>query len=153
MADSRVHARLEPDRLDPARELAELLDAAAGDGAVVSFVGMTRPQGGEVTALVLEHHPVLTERSLQEIARDARKRFDANRIWVVHRSGTIGANQPIVFAAATASHRRAAFAAADYLMDRLKTDAVFWKREEGPAGSRWIEPTQGDYDAHKRWSD
>lgn len=153
MADPLVHARLEPGRLDPARELAELLDAAAGDGAVVSFVGMTRPQDGEVAALVLEHHPVLTEKSLQEIARDAQERFAASRIWVVHRCGTIGANQPIVFAAATASHRRAAFAAADYLMDRLKTEAVFWKREEGPGGSRWIEPTDDDYDARKRWSD
>ena len=153
MADPFVHARLESDRLDPARELADLLDTATGDGAVVSFVGMTRPQDGKVAALVLEHHPVLTEKSLQEVAREAGGRFAASRIWVVHRCGTIGANQPIVFAAATAAHRRTAFAAADYLMDRLKTDAVFWKREEGPGGSRWIEPTDDDYDARKRWSD
>lgn len=153
MAETRAYARLEPDALDPARELARLLDAAAGDGAVVSFVGMTRPQDGEVTALILEHHPVLTERSLQAIARDAQERFDTSLTWVVHRCGTIGASQPIVFAGAAARHRRAAFAAADYLMDRLKTDAVFWKREEGPGGSRWIEPTDDDYDARKRWSD
>ena len=96
---------------------------------------------------------MLTERSLQEIAHDARDRFSASRTWVVHRCGIVAAGQPIVFAAAAAPHRRAAFEAADYLMDRLKTDAVFWKREEGEGGSRWIEPTGADYDARARWSD
>lgn len=147
-----AYVRLEPDLLDPAAELQRLLAAAGGDGAVVSFVGLTRPQDGEVQSLVLAHHPTLTEQSLRDIAEEALARFAVSRTWVVHRCGVIGAGQPIVFAGAAARHRRDAFDAADYLMDRLKTDAVFWKKEEGPGGSRWVEPTEDDYESHSRWS-
>ena len=147
-------ARLEPQALDPKRELAELIAAAHGDGAVVSFVGLARgtaKDGAKVEELVLEHHPHLTERSLREIAGQALERFDVSRVHVVHRCGSVAAGEPIVFAAAAALHRRAAFEAADYLMDRLKTDAVFWKREEGADGSEWIEPTEEDASARARW--
>lgn len=146
-------ARLEHDRLDPERELRELVNAAAGAGAIVSFVGIVRPsgEGGAVGALVLEVHPILTQRSLDAIATQASRRFQVERVHVVHRGGTLAPGEPIVFAAAAAAHRRAAFEAADYLMDRLKTEAVFWKREDGPGGSRWIEPTDADYAAFGRW--
>jgi molybdopterin synthase catalytic subunit len=147
-----AYARLEPDALDPARELQQLLALAVGDGAVVSFVGLTRPQGGEVDSLVLEHHPTLTEASLKAIAEEALNRFGVRRTWVVHRCGIVAAGQPIVFAGALALHRRDAFAAAEFLMDRLKTDAVFWKKEQGSGTSRWIEPTEDDYAARSRWS-
>jgi molybdopterin synthase catalytic subunit len=147
-----AYARLEPELLDPARELEQLLAAAQGDGAVVSFVGLTRPHDGQVVSLMLEHHPTLTQKSLMDIAEEALRRFAVNATWVVHRCGSIGAGQPIVFAGASARHRRAAFEAADYLMDRLKTDAVFWKKEEAVGGSRWIEPTDDDHAAHSRWS-
>jgi molybdopterin synthase catalytic subunit len=143
--------RLEEQRLDPREELAALLDQAAGDGAVVSFVGIARPEGGKVERLVLEHHPTLTERSLEEIAGAAAERFDVSHVRVVHRCGEIQAGEPIVFAGAASAHRRAAFEAADYLMDRLKTEAVFWKREEGPAGAGWIEPTEADDRDRERW--
>jgi molybdopterin synthase catalytic subunit len=152
VAEALAHARLEPDALDPARELQQLLAAAVGDGAVVSFVGLTRPEAGEVDSLVLEHHATLTEASLKAIAEEALTRFGVGRTWVVHRCGTVAAGQPIVFAGAAAQHRRDAFAAADYLMDRLKTDAVFWKKEQGLGTSRWIEPTEDDYAARSRWS-
>lgn len=149
-----VTARLERLALDPSHELRELVAAVAGDGAVVSFVGLARPtasDGSRVDALVLEHHPRLTERSLREIAEQVVERFDVSCVHVVHRSGTVAPGEPIVFAAAASPHRRSAFEAADFLMDRLKTDAVFWKREEGECGSAWIEPTEEDVVARARW--
>ena len=149
-----VRARLEAGPFDPSVELANLIEAASNDGAVVSFVGVARPQsndGANVDRLVLEHHPRLTLKSLEDIAVEAAERFDVSQVRVVHRCGEIGAGEPIVFAAAASPHRRAAFDAADYLMDRLKTEAIFWKREEGPAGANWIEPTEADYADRGRW--
>ena len=149
-----VRARLEAGPFDPSVELANLIEAASNDGAVVSFVGVARPQsedGANLDRLVLEHHPRLTLKSLEDIAVEAAERFDVSQVRVVHRCGEIAAGEPIVFAAAASPHRRAAFEAADYLMDRLKTEAVFWKREEGPAGASWIEPTEADYADRGRW--
>lgn len=94
---------------------------------------------------------MLTLKSIEEIAVAASERFDVSRIRVVHRCGRVAAGEPIVFAATASKHRRAAFAAADYLMDRLKTEAVFWKRETGSEGSAWIEPTEADYADAGRW--
>jgi len=149
-----VIVRLEEKGLRPEQELAALIGQASGDGAVVSFAGIARPssKGGEaVRGLTLDHHPALTLRSLEDIASDAAERFDVSHVRVVHRCGEVAAGEPIVFAGASALHRRAAFDAADYLMDRLKTEAVFWKREIGEAGSRWIEPTAADYADRERW--
>lgn len=150
-----VVARLEIGTFDPAQELAALLDQAECDGAVVSFTGVARPLsklGQRVHCLVLEHHPTLTERSLFQIAQSAAERFNVSHVRVVHRCGEIPAGEPIVFAAAASAHRRSAFEAADYLMDQLKTEAVFWKREVGAAGSEWIEPAEADYRDCERWS-
>jgi len=149
-----VVARLDDGTFDPAAELQAIISAAIVDGAVVSFVGLARPlatEGTPVQRLVLEHHPILTQRSLEQIASDAAERFAVDHVRVVHRCGIIPAGEPIVFAAAAAPHRRAAFEAADFLMDRLKTDAVFWKREDGPSGSIWIEPREADYADRGRW--
>jgi molybdopterin synthase catalytic subunit len=149
-----IVARLEQDELRPQEELAALLDTARGDGAVISFVGIARPAskaGQPLDRLVLQHHPKLTEQSLEEIAAAARERFAVSHVRIVHRSGDVAPGEPIVFAGATSAHRRAAFEAADYLMDRLKTEAVFWKRETGASGSEWIEPTEADYADRDRW--
>ena len=149
-----VVARLEEQTVRPEDELAALIGQASGDGAVVSFTGIARPgskHGKAVCRLVLEHHQSLTLQSLKEIAAAAAARFDVSHVRVVHRCGDIGAGEAIVFAGAAAPHRRAAFEAADYLMDRLKTEAVFWKREVGEAGSDWIEPTEADYADRERW--
>ncbi|HYE28486.1 MAG TPA: molybdenum cofactor biosynthesis protein MoaE [Allosphingosinicella sp.] len=138
------------------RELAEFTARLAGEGAVVSFLGIARdrtPDGEEVERVVLDHHPRLTLRSLDEIAAAARERFGLSSLRIVHRRGAVAPGETIVFVAAAATHRRAAFDAADYVMDRLKTDAVFWKREDTAAGSRWIEPRDDDYSARERWSD
>jgi len=149
-----VVARLEEHAVHPEQELAALLERAKGDGAVVSFTGVARgasKSGQAVHRLVLEHHPVLTLQSLQNIAGEAAAKFDVNHVQIVHRRGNIAPGEPIVFAGAASIHRRAAFEAADYLMDRLKTEAVFWKREVGEAGSNWIEPTETDYADRERW--
>jgi len=149
-----IVTRLEENRLDPQNELGELLRQSGEDGAVVSFVGMARPysKGGEpLDQLVLDHHPTLTRQSLEDIAVAAAEQFDVSQVRVVHRCGVIPAGDPIVFAGASSPHRRAAFECANYLMDRLKTEAVFWKREVGEQGSRWIEPTDADYSDSNRW--
>jgi len=149
-----VVAQLEAHALDPQLELAELTEQARGDGAIVTFIGLARPEskgGDAVDALVLEHHPTLTRQSIEEIAVACAEKFDVSHVRVVHRCGTVPAGEPIVFAGAASLHRRAAFNAADYLMDRLKTDAVFWKREVGDSGSAWIEPTEADYADRDRW--
>lgn len=149
----RCSVRLEHEPLDPERALRDLLISPAGAGAVVSFVGLVRQNGadGPIEELVLEHHPTLTEGSLKAIAEEALLRFELERVSILHRCGSLRAGEPIVFVAAASQHRRAAFDAVDFMMDRLKTDAVFWKREEGPDGRRWIEPAAGDYEARERW--
>jgi molybdopterin synthase catalytic subunit len=150
-----VVAILEAHALDPQLELAELTERARGDGAIVTFVGLARLEskdGEAVDALVLECHPTLTQRSLEGIAVSCAERFDVSHIRVVHRCGMVPAGEPIVFAGAASAHRRPAFEAADYLMDHLKTDAIFWKQEVGEGGSSWIEPTERDYADRDRWA-
>jgi len=148
--------RLEPCALEPDQELAAFIARIDGDGAVVSFVGLARPNnsaGSTVTGLHLDFYPGMTEASLEAIAADALARFAVSAVHIVHRCGAIAPGEAIVFAAAASPHRRAAFEAADYLMDRLKTDAMFWKREDGVDGSRWIEPTEADRVDRARWSE
>ena len=150
-----VIARLSSDALGAESELAAFLKDRAGDGAMVSFIGLARDSSaaGPVSGLYLDHYPGFTERSLERIAADADARFAVSDIRVVHRCGAVAPGEPIVLVAVAAPHRRAAFEAADYLMDRLKTEAAFWKREDGPEGSRWIEPTDKDRADRARWSD
>lgn len=138
------------------RELAEFTAGLTGEGAVVSFLGIARARtanGAKVERLLLDHHPSLTLRSLDEIAAAARERFAIASLRIVHRRGAVLAGETIVFVAAAAEHRRAAFEAADYMMDRLKTDAMLWKREDSAAGSHWIEPREEDYSDRERWND
>jgi molybdopterin synthase catalytic subunit len=139
---------------DPADRLARFTAGAAGAGAIVSFTGLARGTGQDgrlLDALVLETYRGVTLASMEAIVADAGRRFAISHADVVHRYGSIAPGEPIVFVATAAAHRRAAFEAADYLMDRLKTDAVFWKREEGPDGSHWIEPTGADATDAARW--
>jgi molybdopterin synthase catalytic subunit len=150
-----ITARL-VDKLDPAAEYDAVMADCIGAGAVVTFVGIARAEsrrGISVRGLKLESHPRLTVSSLEEIARDGASRFQVSLVRVAHRHGDIRPGEPIVFVGTAATHRRAAFEAADYLMDRLKTEAVFWKREDAADGSRWIEPTDVDYADRARWSD
>ena len=149
----RIEARLAQAPFQPDQELAGF--AADGTGAVVSFTGLARGEtadGAKVERLFLDHHPRLTEQSLNDIAASAA-RFGVAAVRIVHRCGAVAPGEAIVFVAAAARHRRAAFEAVDCLMDALKTDAVFWKREDGVDGARWIEPTEGDRADRARWSD
>lgn len=151
-----IVAHLIHGKLDPIAEYDALMRDSAGLGAVITFVGVARSktrQGTPVHGLTLESHPRLTLTSMEEIARDGAARFDVALVRVAHRQGTILPGEPIVFVGTAAAHRRAAFEAADYLMDRLKTEAVFWKREDGVDGTRWIEPTDADHEDRARWSD
>jgi molybdopterin synthase catalytic subunit len=151
-----AETRLAHSAFDPADELRTFLSVAERAGAVATFTGLTRPEtktGAIVERMFLDYHPRLTERSLQDIADAAIGRFDVARVRVVHRCGELLPGEPIVFVAAAAAHRRAAFEAADYLMDCLKNDAVFWKREDAVDGRHWIEPTETDRADRARWSD
>ena len=145
---------LASDIFDPAQCLANFTASATGAGAVASFTGLVRSTSkadAPVTALFLDHHPRLTLTSMQAIHAEALDRFDLNAAYIIHRCGLVAAGEPIVFVAAASSYRRAAFGAVDCMMDRLKTEAVFWKREDGPTGTTWIEPTAEDYAARERW--
>lgn len=151
-----ARTRLAANPFEPAEELAAFERDADAAGAVVTFTGLGRPtsrDGGALTGLFLDHHPRLTQQSLEEIAAAALGKFGLIAVRIVHRCGDIAPGEPIVFVAAAAAHRRPAFKAADYMMDRLKTEAVFWKREDGLDGSEWIEPSDTDRADRARWSD
>lgn len=146
---------LEPGPLRPGEILDRFMSDRTGDGAVVAFTGLARGQGrdGEpVLALRLDWYPGMTERSMEAIARAAGERFEVSDILVRHRCGEISPGEPIVLVAAASPHRREAFLAADYLMDRLKTEAAFWKSEKQPGGATWIEPSDKDRADLARWS-
>jgi molybdopterin synthase catalytic subunit len=151
-----LDVRLSATPLSVAAELADFLAGRTADGAVVTFTGLARDlskDGALVETLTLDWYPGMTERSLLDIAEAAAARFPITDMVLVHRCGDMAPGEPIVFVATAAPHRRAAFEAADHVMDHLKTDAAFWKRETGPAGARWIEPVDEDRGAIARWKD
>ena len=135
-----------------------LLTAFSADrlqsGGIVSFTGLAREatDGAAVVTLELDAYPGFTEPAIATMEAEARQRFSVQDLLIVHRYGPIAPGEAIVFVAAAAEHRRAAFEAADFLMDYLKTRAPFWKKETGPDGERWIEPRPSDYQDVKRWS-
>jgi molybdopterin synthase catalytic subunit len=120
-------------------------------GAIVSFTGIVRDDTGTMEALEIEHYPGMTERAITSIAEDARTRWDLTDVLVVHRFGRLEVGAPIMMVATAARHRVAAFAAAEFLMDFLKSRAPFWKREIGPDGAKWVAAKATDEDALKRW--
>lgn len=146
--------RLLPEDLDAAQAHETFLKRFGAFGAVVSFTGLVRTEtpDGTVDCLYLDWYPGMTEASLQAIADQATRRFDIKALSIQHRCGDVRAAAPIVFVAAASLHRRAAFEAADYMMDALKSEAALWKREVGPSLDRWIEPTGKDAADLKRWS-
>lgn len=140
--------------LDLALWQARFQAAAMGCGGAVTFTGNVRAEnarGEAVEALVLEHHPRLTLPSMQKIGEEAARRFSLTHWLILHRTGRLSPHEPIVFVAAAAPHRRAAFNAADYMMDHLKSEAVFWKKEICNSGDLWIEPRTDDYSDKERW--
>jgi molybdopterin synthase catalytic subunit len=143
--------RLTTGRFDPGAELAAFCAGRTESGAVASFVGLARGDAGATTALELEAYPGLTEVEIGRMAQAAAARFELHDVLIVHRHGAVAPGEPIVMVATAAAHRREAFEACDYLMDYLKSRAPFWKKEHGPAGARWVEPTQRDLDDIARW--
>ena len=143
---------LSSDPIDPVALLDAFSRSLDGIGAIVSFTGVVRGEGG-VTALWLDYHPQLTEQAIEATSEQASARFALDALAVVHRIGSVGPGEPIVFVAAAAKHRRAAFDAVDAVMDRLKTDVPFWKRETDAVGTRWIEARPEDHRDRARWEE
>ena len=118
-------------------------------GAVASFVGMVR--GGEILAMTLEHYPGMTEKARAEIVAEARRRWALLGVRVIHRVGRLLPGERIVFVAVSSTHRHNAFAACEFIMDYLKTQAPFWKREDTASGGRWVDARESDDAALARW--
>lgn len=149
MAPPRVVVTAEP--VEPAAVLAGFAAGRRDVGAVVSFTGLVRDEGGRLEALEIEHYPGMTEARIDAIAAEAMVRWALSDCLVIHRHGRVAAGAPIMMVATAAPHRRAAFEAADFLMDYLKSRAPFWKKEIGAGGARWVEARATDEDALSRW--
>lgn len=139
---------------DVATELRALAQDRPGIGAVVTFTGLCRDESGTLAALELEHYPGMAEEELRRVAAEAEMRWPLLGVRVIHRFGLIRPGEQIVLAIAASAHRAAAFAAADFLMDYLKTRAPFWKKEhrlDGAVGE-WVEAKAADDSAAQRWA-
>lgn len=134
---------------DPEEEARKL--RRPGAGAIVTFTGQVRSQGDASLRLILEHCPGLTEREIEAFAATACERWPLQALVIRHRVGRLAPGDPIVFVGAASAHRRAAFEAADCVMDYLKSAAPFWKREVDGRGARWIEPRAEDHRDLARW--
>ena len=147
--------RVQSEDFDPGAEIDRLHRERTDIGAVVSFVGMVRGEshGEALTHMTLEHFPGMTERELERIANEARKRWTLNDVAIVHRIGDLAPGDRIVLVVTAAAHRQAAFEAAEFLMDYLKTKAPFWKRELRASGEHWVEARESDEKAAGRWRD
>ena len=143
--------RLQTEPFDPGDLLRAFCEGRDKTGAVVTFTGIARGEAGAVTALELEAYPGFTDVEIGRMADAAHARFNLHDLLVVHRTGEIAPGEAIVFVAAASAHRREAFEAADHLMDYLKSRAPFWKKEHGPGGPRWVEPTPRDLADASRW--
>ena len=143
--------RIQQEDFDIGAEIAALKAGRADIGAVVAFLGTVRDQDGAIEALTLEHYPGMTERELGRIEAEAQCRWPLQASLIVHRVGTLRPSDNIVLVLTASAHREAAFAAAEFLMDYLKTRAPFWKRESGPGGSHWVDANAKDDAASARW--
>jgi len=132
-------------------EYQRLLDSAPDAGGVVTFIGRVRAGQDRVRALTLEHYPAMTEPALGRIARAAEDRFAVQSINIVHRVGTLPAGAQIVFVGTAGTHRNDAFKACRFLIDVLKTQAPFWKKEHTEQGEHWVAAREIDADAARQW--
>jgi len=136
---------------DPGGELNRFTEALTGAGAVVSFSGIVRDAGGRLARLEIEHYPGMTEKAITAIADEAVSRWSLADAAVIHRHGSLAPGEPIMMVATAAPHRADAFAAAEFLMDYLKSRAPFWKKEIGPDGAEWVAAKEADEAALSRW--
>ncbi|WP_113273956.1 molybdenum cofactor biosynthesis protein MoaE [Agrobacterium cavarae] len=145
--------RVQAQDFDPAAEARLLTREDAGIGAVVTFTGLCRDEGGALSALELEHYPGMAEAEMMRIARLAIERFDLRGLTAIHRYGKIATGDNIVLVIAASSHRQAAFDGANFVMDYLKTAAPFWKKEHGTDGTAggWVSAQDADESAKEKW--
>jgi len=145
--------RIQTADFDVGAEIAALRRDNPKVGAVASFIGVVRDvnEGGAVAEMTLEHYPGMTEKAIEEIVIQAKARWDILDALVVHRVGTLKPTDPIVLVVVTGSHRGEAFAACEFIMDYLKTRAPFWKKEQTPQGTRWVDARATDDIAAERW--
>jgi molybdopterin synthase catalytic subunit len=145
-----LEVRVAEAAFDPGAELTAFSSGAGGAGAVVSFTGVARADGG-AEALEIEHYPGMTESAIAAMVAEARERFGLTAVRVIHRHGRIAAGEPIMMVLTASRHRRAAFEAAEFLMDWLKSRAPFWKREHRAEGPAWVAAKDEDEAALARW--
>ena len=146
--------RIQAEDFDAAVEVAAVTEGRTDIGAVVTFTGLCRDEGGRLAALELEHYPGMAQAEAEGVVEEARARWPLSGVKVIHRCGKILPGQNIVLVVTASSHRDAAFAAASFLMDYLKTRAPFWKREhlkDGTLGA-WVEAKSEDAEAAGRWA-
>ena len=138
---------------DIAAEIDALTRQDRNIGAVVSFTGLVREMTGQgaISTMELEHYPGMTERALAEIVAAAQARWPLQGVRIIHRHGPLAPGDRIVLVLTASHHRQAAFEAAEFLMDYLKTRAPFWKKEDGPVGAKWVDARESDDDAMDRW--
>jgi molybdopterin synthase catalytic subunit len=153
-AHAAPSVRIQAEDFDPAAEIARLTRGRADVGAVVTFTGLCRDEAGTLSALELEHYPGMAEAEIARIANEAMERWPLTGLTAIHRYGKIRPGENIVLVVAASSHRQAAFDAANFLMDYLKSRAPFWKKEhrkDGSAGN-WVEAKEADDKAVERWN-
>jgi len=142
--------RIQHEDFDPGAEIAALHTMAGDVGAIASFIGLVRADD-RMEAMTLDHYPGFAEREISAHVAEARTRWPLLGVRVVHRVGRLTPGERIVFVGVASSHRQAAFAAAEFLMDYLKTRAPFWKLEEREGGATWVEARDSDDESVKRW--
>lgn len=149
----RARVTIQTEDFDLSSEVAALRASDAAVGAVAAFVGTVRDRndGLDVSSMELEHYPGMTEKAIEAMIDDALFRFDIRAVRVIHRVGLLQPLDQIVLVAVTSTHRGQAFQACEFLMDYLKTQAPFWKKEHTPEGARWVDARVSDDDAMKRW--
>ncbi len=145
--------RVQSEPFDAGAELAKLKAGNHNIGGTALFIGTVRDisDGGGIGAMTLEHYPGMTEKALEDIEAEARRRWRLDASLIVHRYGRLEPGDDIVLVIAASAHREAALAACHFLIDWLKTKAPFWKLEEGPQGAHWVEAKDSDDDAASRW--
>lgn len=145
--------RIQQHDFDVGTEIAALRAGNLNVGAVATFIGTVRDlnEGAGVSAMTLEHYPGMTERALEDICAQARGRWDILDALVIHRYGALAPGDQIVLVVVTSAHRGEAFAACEFIMDYLKTQAPFWKKERTPQGDRWVDARASDDAAAERW--
>jgi len=151
---ANVTIRIQEADFDVAREISALTKGRTDIGAVVSFSGICRGSEGSerIAALTLEHYPGMAETEIARHADTAMSRWPLSGVSIIHRVGRITPGENIVLVLTASEHRQAAFQAAEFLMDYLKANAPFWKREESPGGTSWVDARHHDDDAAARWT-